>query len=95
LNDETYIVAFWQCISASVATIAMCVLALPFAFGSLRSSGTGARVAVGVIIGLAYFLAANGIIDGGALYGINPILTAWLPTIALSVCVVVALSRAR
>ena len=95
LNAETYIVAFWQRISASVATIAMCVLALPFAFGSLRSSGTGARVAVGVIIGLAYFLAANGIIDGGALYGINPILTAWLPTIALSVCVVVARSRAR
>lgn len=95
LSAAQYEIAFWQRFAASAATVVMCVLALPFAFGPLRSSGAGARVAVGVVIGLAYYLSANALTDGGLLYQLNPVLTAWLPTIALSLCVAIALARVR
>lgn len=95
LNVHEYAVAFWQRIATGAATVLMCVLALPFSFGPLRSAGMGARVAVGVVIGLAYFLAANGLADGGLVYNLNPALTAWLPSLGLLACVVVALSRVR
>jgi lipopolysaccharide export system permease protein len=95
LDAREYAVAFWQRLASSLATVVMCVLALPFAFGPLRSAGTGARVAVGVVIGLAYFLAANGLADGGLIYNLNPALTAWLPTVALTVCALIALTRVR
>lgn len=95
LNAQEYAVAFWQRITTGAATVLMCVLALPFSFGPLRSAGTGARVAVGVVIGLGYFLAANGVADGGLIYNLNPALTAWLPSVGLLVCVMVALTRVR
>jgi lipopolysaccharide export system permease protein len=90
-----YAVAFWGRIASSAATIPMCVLALPFALGRLRSSGAGARMIVGVIIGLAYFLASRGLADGGEVYDLNPVLVAWLPTIALTVATLIALTRTR
>jgi lipopolysaccharide export system permease protein len=95
LNAHEYAVAFWQRLASSAATVMMCVLALPFAFGPLRAAGTGARVAVSVAIGLAYFLAANGLADGGLVYDLDPAVTAWLPTLALGGCLLVALARVR
>ena len=95
LNAHEYAVAFWQRLASGAATALMCVLALPFSFGAMRSAGAGARVAVGVLIGLAYFLAASGIANGGLIYDLNPALTAWLPTLALMVCAAIALARIR
>jgi lipopolysaccharide export system permease protein len=95
LRYHEYAVAFWQRLATGAATVIMCVLALPFSFGPLRSAGTGARVAVGVMIGLAYFLAANGLADGGLIYNLNPALTAWLPALGLLLCTLMALARIR
>lgn len=95
LNAHEYAVAFWQRLATGAATAVMCVLALPFSFGPLRSAGAGARIALGVLIGLGYFLLNNGVADGALIYDINPALTAWLPTLALIVCAGVALARIR
>jgi len=95
LDTRRYEVAFWSRIAAAAAVTPMCVLALPFVFGRMRSSGSGSRLVVGLIIGLAYFLASRGLADGGQVYELNPLLIAWLPTIALTVATVVALVRTR
>jgi lipopolysaccharide export system permease protein len=95
LDATPYEVVFWGRLASAVAVIPMCMLALPFVFGRLRSSGAGARMLVGLVIGLAYFLASRGLADGGQVYGLGAGLVAWLPTIVLTVVTGIALSRAR
>ncbi len=95
LDARRYEVAFWGRIAAAVAITPMCVLALPFVFGRMRSSGSGARMIVGLIVGLAYFLASRGLADGGQVYGLDPLLVAWMPTAALVVATATAIVRVR
>ena len=95
LDSQRYEVTYWSRIMSSLAIIPMVVLGLPFSFGSLRNSGTGGRMVVGVAIGLAYFLGSQTLVDGGAVYGLAPILVAALPTIALALVATLMLARAR
>ncbi|MFQ5636093.1 MAG: LPS export ABC transporter permease LptG, partial [Gammaproteobacteria bacterium] len=95
LDAERYEVAFWSRIAAAIAVAPMCVLALPFVFGPMRSSGAGGRMLIGLIVGLAYFLAARGLADGGQVYELDPFVVAWLPTAALILAAIVALARTR
>jgi len=95
LDPTRYEVAFWGRIASAIAVTPMAMLALPFVFGRLRSSGAGARMLLGVVIGLAYFLASRGLADGGEVYGLSPVMVAWIPTIALTAVTGVALARAK
>ncbi|MBT8442507.1 MAG: LptF/LptG family permease, partial [Gammaproteobacteria bacterium] len=95
LDSSKYEVAFWSRIAAAIAVAPMTVLALPFVFGRMRSSGAGAKMVVGLFIGLAYFLVARGLADGGQVYELDPIVVAWLPTVALLAATLIALARAR
>ena len=95
LESRRYEVAFWSRIAQVFAIPVMAVLAVPFVLGGLRSTGTGARMMVGVVIGLAYFLISEGLGDSGQVYDLNPVLVAWLPTILLAVVTTAALARAR
>jgi lipopolysaccharide export system permease protein len=73
----------------------MCVLALTFAFGQIRRGGNGARMLIGLIVGLAYFLGSRGLADGGEVYSLDPLLVGWLPTAFLVVATAIALARTR
>jgi lipopolysaccharide export system permease protein len=95
LDAGVYELAFWSRIAAAVAVAPMCVLALPFVFARMRSSGAGARMVVGLVVGLAYFLVSRGLSDGGQVYDLDPIVVAWLPTLALIAVTLLALSRTR
>lgn len=95
LDADRYITAFWSRVATVFSVVVMAVLALPFVFGPLRSSGAGQRVFVGVLIGAAYFLANRLVANSGAVYGLDPVLTAWLPTLVLSVVMLFAMSRIR
>ena len=50
---------------------------------------------VGLIVGLAYFLASRSLADGGQVFDLNPVVTAWIPTLALIVVTGAVLARAR
>jgi lipopolysaccharide export system permease protein len=95
LDTRRYVVAFWGRIAAAIAVMPMCVLALPLVFGRVRTTGSGGRMIVGLIVGLAYFLASRGLADGGQVYDIDPLLVAWLPTAVLSCVTMVAIFRTR
>lgn len=95
LDSHRYEVAFWSRVAAAFAIAPMCVLALPFAFGQMRRTGTGARMLIGIGIGLAYFLFSRGLADGSEVYNLNPLLVGWLPTLMLVVATFIALARAR
>ncbi len=95
LDSRHFEVEFWRRMASALAAAPMCVLALAVAFGQLRRTGTGARMVIGVVIGLAYFLASRGLADGGEVYKLDPLLVGWLPTLVLAAIAAVLVVRAR
>lgn len=95
LDAERYEMELWSRISKTATVVIMPVLALAFVFGSLRSSGSGSRLLIGVLLGLAYFLASEMIANSGQVFNLNPAVVTWLPSIALLMVTVFALSRVR
>jgi lipopolysaccharide export system permease protein len=95
LDAHRYLVAYWSRLASVVSVVVMTVLALPFVFGGLRSAGAGARLVVGLIIGLTYYVAGEVLTNGGEVYGLNPLAIAWAPTAVLLVVTAVAFARIR
>lgn len=95
LDADSYVTAFWSRIASVISIVVMAMLALPFVFGPLRSTGTGQRMFIGILIGAGYFLVNRLVANSGAVFGLDPAVTAWLPTIALLVITVAALARVR
>lgn len=95
LDADRYLLAFWSRISNTVSVVLMTVLALPFVFGSLRSAGTGARLLVGLAIGLAYYVAVQLSLNGGEVFNVDPVVIAWAPCAVLLVITSGALLRMR
>jgi lipopolysaccharide export system permease protein len=95
LDAHRYLVAYWSRVASVVSVIVMTVLALPFVFGSLRSAGASARLGVGLVIGLSYYVAGEVLKSGGEVYGLDPLIIAWAPTAFLILVTALALSRVR
>lgn len=95
LDAHRYLVAYWSRVASVVSVIVMTVLALPFVFGSLRSAGASARLGVGLIIGLSYYVAGEVLTSGGEVYQLDPLIIAWAPTAVLVLITGVAFVRIR
>lgn len=95
LDARSYETAFWARIARTVAVAVIVVLAVPFAFGPMRSTGTGARTVVGIMIGVVFFLMAKMLESGGEVFNMPPLVVAWLPTALLAVITTIAVSRVR
>jgi lipopolysaccharide export system permease protein len=93
LNADTYAVAFWSRIATVAGIAVMCVLALPFVFGSLRTTGAGSRMLIGVLIGLGYFLLNRTLVDSAEVFRLSPLLLAWIPTLLLLLVTMALLRR--
>jgi lipopolysaccharide export LptBFGC system permease protein LptF len=48
---------------------------------------------VGIGIGLTWFLLSRTLVDGGAVWGLNAVLVAWLPTMLLAAATLWMLRR--
>ncbi len=83
LDATAYEVAYWSRLAHIASAVVMTLLALPFVFGSLRAAGAGARLMVGVMIGLGYFLVSRTLANGAVVFNIDPIIVAWTPTALL------------
>ncbi len=95
MDSQRYEVAFWARIANTVSILAMTILALPFAFGTLRSAGAGARLLTGILIGTAFFFASRTLANSGQVFGLNPLVIAWLPTFIVTLVAVAGISRIR
>ncbi len=95
LDARPYIFAFWSRIARTLAIAFAVLLPVPFVLGSLRSAGGGTRVAIGMMIGIGFFLLQRLIESGTLVFDLNPILLAWLPTALLAVLSLFFLARAR
>lgn len=95
LDARDYETAFWARIARTAAVVIIVVLATPFAFGPMRSTGAGARTVVGIMIGVVFFLLAKMLESGGAVFDLPPVVVAWLPTALLAVITAIAVARVR
>ncbi len=97
-NDQdarVWEIAFWSRIARLVAAVVVCVFAVPFAFGPLRSAGAGARTVLGIMAGVLFMLLTQTLENSGQVYGIDPLLAAWGPTLLLSAIAAIAIARSR
>ena len=95
LETAVYEIGYWSRIARLFAVIVVTLLALPFVFGPLRTTGAGTRTVIGVLLGVVFFLITGTVEKGGQLFGLNPALVGWLPTAAIALCTLIAISRTR
>ena len=95
LDASQYEAEIWNRASRTLTVLIMPILSLAFVFGSLRSGGTGSRLVIGVVIGLAYYLASETLANSGQVFDLNPIVVNWLPFTALCLITLGALARIR
>ena len=87
--------AMWSRIARVVAVFFAVLLALPFVFGALRSTGASARAAQGLVLGLAYFLLEKMVESSTQAFALDPVLLAWAPTALLAAVVGALVLRLR
>lgn len=95
LETASYEIGYWSRIARLFAVIVVTLLALPFVFGPLRTTGAGTRTVVGALLGVVFFLITRTVENGGQLFNLNPALVGWLPTAVVGVCTLIAISRTR
>jgi len=95
LGTAAYEISYWSRVARLFAVIVVTLLALPFVFGPLRTTGAGARTVIGVLLGVVFFVITGMVEKGGQLFGANPVLVGWLPTAVIGFCTFVAISRTR
>lgn len=95
LESERYEIAFWARIARTFAISIIVMLAVPFVFGPMRSTGTGARTVVGILVGALFFIVARTFESGGAVFQLQPFVVAWAPVWLLMLVTFFALARVR
>jgi len=95
LDSSVWEIAFWSRISRLVAAVVVCIFAVPFAFGPLRSAGAGARTLMGIMVGVLFVLLTQTLENSGQVYGLNPLLVAWGPSALLASIAAFAIWRVR
>ena len=95
LDATPYLIAYWARMADVVSVLLMTILALPFVFGGLRSAGTGARLLVGLLVGMGYYVTAQAFANSGQVFDLDPRVVAWLPSAVLVVITWLAFLRTR
>jgi lipopolysaccharide export system permease protein len=70
-------------LSHAMATIVLCMLAVAFVMSAQRG-GQSRQIAIGLLIGLIYFLITRTSETAGAVYNLSPVWIAWAPLLLLS-----------
>lgn len=94
-DTRVWEIAFWTRIARLVSAVVVCVFAVPFGFGPLRSAGAGSRTVLGIMAGVLFMLLTQTLENSGQVYGINPLLVAWGPPLLLSVIAAIAIWRSN
>ncbi len=95
LETAAYELALWMKIVYPLATGAMIVLAVPLVLGRLGGTGIGQRILVGCLIAVAFHVVNEVSGKMGIVYGLNPALSAFAPTLLFLAAGVWLLRRVR
>lgn len=90
-----YEIAFWSKFFSPVAAIAMMILAIPFALHSARAGGVGAKIVLGILIGLAFHFANRLFSHMGLLNDWPALISAGAPVVIAALVAAAMLVRAE
>jgi lipopolysaccharide export system permease protein len=93
LDSNDVDIYLWSRAALPINIVLLVLLALPFAFGPLRQTGTGQRVIAGVMIGIVFYTAGRALLHSGTVFDLHPLLTNFSPTIVLAAITGFALLR--
>ncbi len=88
-----YEVIFWGKMVYPLLTLSMVLVAIPILLGSARSRGTGARMFVGVMVGIVYYLISRTFSYLALIYGLSPLAAALAPPLLFVGAALVLLRR--
>lgn len=74
----------WRKLMEPVTVMVMMLFAVPFVFGSLRNSGAGFRLMIGVLIGVGFYVVNEISANFGQIYRWPPAIAAGAPTAVLA-----------
>ena len=95
LNANNYALAFWSKIVTPFSILVMVFVAIPFAFGPLRSSSMGLKILVGIIVGFSFHVLNSIFAPLTVILNLPCIWAASLPTIIFFILGCVSLQRVR
>ena len=90
-----YEIAFWAKLLYPVAAIVMMVLAIPFALTSARAGGVGAKIVMGILLGLGFHFAGRLFSHVGLLNDWPALFSAGLPVVIFGLVAGAGLTRAE
>ena len=94
-DASRFLGAYWGRIANSVSVVLMTMLALPFVLGSLRSASASARMIVGLVIGLGYYVLGELAANSREVFALDPVVAAWAPGALLLAITALAVARLR
>lgn len=90
-----YEIAFYNKLLYPLAAVAMMILAIPFALGSTRAGGVGAKIVMGILLGLAFHFGGRLFSHVGLLNDWPAFASAGLPLAIVALVATIALRRAE
>jgi lipopolysaccharide export system permease protein len=90
-----YEIAFWSKLFSPLGAIVMMILAIPFALASARAGGVGAKIVMGILIGLAFNAASRMFSHVGLLNDWPAVLSAGAPAAIAALAAMWMLMRAE
>ena len=93
LNAASYRAAFWLRAAYPLTALVVVLAGMVFVFGSLRGGSLGQRLFLGMLLGVGFYLANRIAVNLGEVYGLDPVLMAFAPSLVLASVSVWALRR--
>jgi lipopolysaccharide export system permease protein len=84
LDSSEQRLTLWRKLVEPLTVMSLMLFAVPFVFGSLRNSGAGLRLMIGVLIGVGFYVINEVTANFGQLYGWSPAIAASAPTLTLA-----------
>jgi len=94
LDAGKYRLQLWHKLIEPLTILAMAAFAVPFAFGSLRDSGAGQRLLLGILLGVGFYVINRVSLSLGQIYAWPPLLAAGAPTAAWAAIAAIRIRRA-
>lgn len=95
MESAAYRRAFWKKITGPLSILVMMLLAMPFVFGNSRAGNAGARIVIGILFGMAYYIFSEMVGNVGQVYDVPVLISAFSPLLAFSLLGVVLLQRSQ
>ncbi len=94
LDNRVYKAEFYAKIFFPFSVLALVLAGLPFVFGSVRQHNMGARIFIGMSIGVLFTIVNGAMQNIGSAYGIHAAVSALLPSMFIAFAAIFGLRRA-